>query len=147
MMRRLFITAILALASLGFFPGAAGAQDGFVLIAHQDVPTDSLTKADASDYFLKKTTVWAGSKIDVKPVDSNAREVRDAFSMKVHDRSRSAIKQYWQRQIFTGRGTPPPEKESDADVIDYVRTNAGAIGYVAVGTSLPSSVKVVRIRQ
>ena len=43
----------------------------------------------------------------------------------------SAVANYWQRQIFSGRGTPPPIKESDAEVIAFVAANPGAIGYVS----------------
>ena len=41
-------------------------------------------------------------------------------------------------QIFSGRANPPPARASDADVLTYVRSNPGAIGYVAGGVELGS---------
>ena len=125
---------------------AFGQQSGFILIAHSTVDQDSLAKEKASDYFLKKDSRWDDGE-EVKPVDLNLREVREAFSSEVHNRSLTAIKKYWQRQIFTGRGTPPPEKGSAGEVIQYVSSTPGALGYVPAGTKLPGDlVKVLRLR-
>ena len=46
--------------------------------------------------------------------------------------------------IFSGKGIPPPEKASDAEIVTFVRDTPGAIGYVAPGADL-SGVKVVAI--
>jgi len=115
-----------------------GQQKVFLLIGHSTLDYESVTAADASGYFLKKKTKWPDGA-DVNPVDLNIREVREVFSKEVHNRSFSAIKKYWQRQIFTGRGTPPPEKTSVAEVLDYVSSNPGAIGYVPAATRLPGN--------
>ena len=55
-------------------------------------------------------------------------------------------KLFCQKKIFSGRGVPPPEKESDEEVLEYVSKNAGAIGYVAESTEINGySVKLIEI--
>ena len=139
--------AVLAMAAAALLVsfGAAG-QQGFRVIAHPDVSVDFIARDDASDYFLKKVSQWRDGTI-VQPVDLTVREVQDAFSEQVHERSRSAIKKYWQRQIFTGRSKPPPVRETDREVIDYVRQNPGAIGYISTRTRISNGeVKILQLR-
>ena len=71
------------------------------------------------------------------PVDLNeSSKTRENFTKEIHGKKVSAIKAYWQKQIFTGRGVPPPEKSSDKEVLEYVEKNEGAIGYISVRKSI-----------
>ena len=55
------------------------------------------------------------------------------------------MKTYWQQRIFSGHDVPPPELDSDDDVVTYVLKHEGAIGYVAGGANL-NGAKVLGIR-
>ena len=57
----------------------------------------------------------------------------------------AAVRAYWQQRIFSGRDVPPPELDTDQQVIDYVMRYAGAIGYVS-GTTPLDGPRVVTIR-
>ena len=63
----------------------------------------------------------------------------------VHGKKVSSVKSYWQTMIFSGRATPPPELDSDRQVLDYVRGKPGAIGYVSAGATLGNGVKALRV--
>ena len=120
---------------------------GFKVIVHPDNPTTSLSAKDVSNYLLKKKTKWNadGFKEKVDPIDLGGDSpTRETFSKEVHGRSVSSIKSFWQRQIFSGREVPPPEAASDAEVITYVKSHPGAIGYVSASASL-DGVKVVSV--
>jgi ABC-type phosphate transport system substrate-binding protein len=136
----LLLGAAWVLAPLGL------AQDaGYKVIANTAVAEDSLGKKDLSRVFLKKTTKW-GDGTSMLPVDlDDSTPVRAAFSRDVHRKGVGAIAAYWQRQIFSGRGVPPVVKKTDAEVLDYVRSNPGAIGYVSAGAST-DGVKVLKIQ-
>jgi hypothetical protein len=41
------------------------------------------------------------------------------------------VKSYWQQLIFSGRGVPPPELDTEEEVIRYVGRHPGALGYVS----------------
>ena len=84
---------------------------------------------------------------DVSPVDLGAESgARRAFSKSVLGKSMSAVRSYWQQQIFSGRGVPPPELGSGREVVSFVRRTPGAIGYVSSSTSV-GGVKTIEIRR
>ena len=122
----------LVLAALVFLMWTAAAEAAqFKVIVNRAVKSDSLTKQQVSDLFLKKTTKWTDGTA-VAAVDlPDATSVREAFSKEIHGQPASAVKSYWNKQIFSGRDLPPLEKKTDAEVVAYVRATAGAIGYVA----------------
>ena len=64
--------------------------------------------------------------------------VRPATARRSTARTRSvaAVKSYWQQMVFSGRGVPPPELDTEAQVVSFVLRNPGSVGYVSVGTSL-----------
>ena len=121
------------------------AQDSsFRVVINMDNEIEAMEKTRISKIFLKQITKWEDGSI-VEPVDQDSKSpVREALSRDVHGRSVSSIKNYWQRNIFSGRETPPPELDSDAKVIQFVSSRPGAIGYVSTSAKL-DGVKVLRI--
>ena len=55
-----------------------------------------------------------------------------------------AVLAYWNQKMFSGAEVPPPQKSSEREVIEFVRNNAGAVGYVSASAPL-TQVKVLRI--
>ncbi len=130
-----FVVLMISGALLPLSEAPALESAGFQIIAHPSAPVSSLTEAEASDYFLKKATTWPdGSR--VTPVTLADREVTDTFARKVHRRNALAIRKFWQRQVFTGRGVPPQEMKTVEHVLSFVSSRPGAIGYVPASTAL-----------
>ena len=141
-MRRWVLIVVLAVAMM---PMTAIGGDSFKIIVHPGVDVTSLSKVKVKQIFLKKTTQWSDGQ-RIKPVDQKkSSAVRRAFTKAVHGRSVSAIKNYWQQRIFSGRGVPPLEKASDAQIVSYVLSHPGAIGYVSVDTPIGDA-KVITIK-
>ena len=116
----------------------------YKVIVNNSVSINSLSKKAASDLFLKKTTKWEGGAA-VLPVDQvDSSNTRDGFSRSIHGKPTAAVKSYWNQQIFSGREVPPVEKKSDAEVLAFVRSTPGAIGYVSDATSV-DGVRVVAV--
>lgn len=135
-------------AGLLFWGGALLAGEGasYQIVVNPENPTSRLERDRVSKMFLKKIARW-DHDVTVLPVDLIPRSpVREKFSKEIHGKSVGTIKNYWQQQIFSGRNAPPPEKTSDSDVIEYVRVNAGAIGYVS-GEADVEGVKAVEITE
>jgi ABC-type phosphate transport system substrate-binding protein len=135
------------LFSILLLTGALSAQQpGYKVVVNADNPVSSLNKKEVSNLFLKKVTKWSNDQ-DVLPVDLlDTSSVRDKFSRDIHGRKVSSIKAYWQKQIFSGRKIPPPEKKSQREVLEFVQNNPGAVGYISVSTSESNfKVKVVKI--
>lgn len=123
---------------------AGGDSAGYRVVVHSGHSESSISRKDLSSIFLRQRTEWPDGTPAV-PVDQlDTAHAREEFSTDVHGRSAAAIKSYWLRIIFSGRGVPPVEKASDADVIAFVRTRKGAIGYVSLDAPT-SDVKVLKV--
>lgn len=135
-------STIVLLATM-LIAGAAQAAS-YKVIVNNSVPANSLSKKAASDLFLKKTTKWENGSA-VLPVDQvDSSSAREGFSKAVHGKPTAAVKSYWNQQIFSGRDVPPVEKKSDAEVLAFVRSTPGAIGYVS-DTAPVDGVRVVTV--
>jgi ABC-type phosphate transport system substrate-binding protein len=116
------------------------------IIVHASNPTGAMPTDVISRIFLKRNTRWP-SGAQVAPVDQDGdSSTRSSFARTIHDRSASALDNYWQQQIYSGGNAPPPVVGSDAHVIAFVGKNPNAIGYVAGATDLPATVRVLQVR-
>src|SRR6476469_2038996 len=133
MTRRLLLLSIFLLA---LRPSVVRAEPSYRIIINPENPTTSISRATLSKIFLKSQTSWSNGN-RIMPVDLRVtNRVRDALSRYVHGRSATVIKNWWNQQIFAGKGVPPPELSSDAKVVAYVLANPGAIGYVAADANV-----------
>ncbi len=115
------------------------------MVIHAENPTTELSAAKVARMFLKKLKRWDhGDR--VAPIDLDAKSpIRKDFTKAVHGKSVTAINSFWQRMIFSGRGVPPLEESSEEKILDFVRADPGAIGYVAAGTPLGDGLKQLKV--
>lgn len=146
--RRLGLLAPFLLALLGRPAGSgafAEAPAGFRLIIHPQSSSTSIDRALAAQVFLKKVRRWPDG-VAIRPVDlDEASPVRQRWSGEVLKRSIESVKSYWQQMIFSGRDLPPPELDSDDEVVSYVLREPGSIGYVSSAANLRGA-KVLTLR-
>ena len=143
MTRRLLLLSILLLA---LRPASVIAEPAYRVIVNPQNPINSVSKSLLSKMLLKTQTTWSNGN-RVMPVDQRATgRVRDALSRAVHGRSAMVIKNWWNQQIFAGKGVPPPELATDAKVVAYVIANPGAVGYVSADANV-GDVKVVALQE
>ena len=135
------------IAALGVFLLFAvhRANAGVKVIVHPSNAMGTLTKAKVGDLFLKRVTRWENGRT-VTPVDQTEKSAaRAAFTKDLLGKEVQWVKSYWQKMIFSGRATPPAELSSDAQVLEYVRTNPDSIGYVDDSATLSGAVKVLTV--
>ncbi len=124
---------------------AAGDKPAYYVIVNTANPTTQLDRKFVADVFLKKQTRWADDSL-IKPVDlSSNSPVRERFTEAVLGRTVSAVKSFWEQNIFAGRDTPPPELDSDDAVIKFVIKHPGAMAYVSP-TADVSAVKIITLK-
>lgn len=144
------IIFLLALLGIFLFDGLSSAQEieSYKIIVNGSNPISSMTKDQVSKLFLKKVTKWKNGQ-KVLPLDlTGTSPVRQDFSKEIFGRHVWAIKAYWQKKIFSGRGVPPPEKSSDREVLAYVQENPGAIGYISASViTIKYRVKVLNVEK
>jgi len=128
-------------------PAAAG---GYTLVVSASNPVKSIKRRELARIFLKKVTRWDDG-LTVAPVDQSARTtVRSAFTRDVMRTEGlgqlSGVVSYWQQQVYSGTGAPPPIKDGDTEVLAFVAANRGAIGYVSAGTNL-EGVRILKLEE
>jgi len=141
MLKRPFaVAAVLALCAA---PLLAQRDVSYRVVVHVTNPVARLTRDQASQIFLRKIALWDNRR-PVLPVDQLADSpVRRAFTKQVHRRTIASVQTYWQQQTFAGRGVAPPERASDAEVLNYIRQFPNGIGYVTADAVLGSDIKVL----
>jgi len=120
-------------------------DDNYKVIVNANNPVTEVDRDFLRDAFLKKAEEW-GHGETIRPVDLASRfPSRERFGREVLRKTPSQLKSYWNQQIFSGKGVPPPEADSVAAVVAFVVANPGAVGYVPMDTAVDGA-KVVRIR-
>jgi hypothetical protein len=142
--RRAF-AILLAGCALGGAALARAEGPAYRVIVNPKNVTPAVERRFLAQVFLRKATQWDDGEV-IRPVDLPAdAPARRRFAEDVLDRSVAAVKSYWQQVIFSGRGVPPPELDSDEAVLRYVLRHAGAVGYVS-GNADVRAVKVLVVR-
>jgi ABC-type phosphate transport system substrate-binding protein len=137
----LFLVGLALLAA----PRTRASSPSFRLIVNPANAVASVDRKFVADAFLKKTTRWPSGE-PIRPVDLGSESsTRRRFSDDVLGRSVAAVKSYWQQMIFSGRAVPPPELESDEEVIRYVAKYPGAVGYIS-GAGDTAGVRVLVVK-
>lgn len=123
-------------------PGAASAG-GVVVVANKDVSASSLSIDEVKNIFLSKKTQWRdGSKIEFVALKSGAAQ--DDFLRSYLQKTRSQYDKYFRTLVFTGKGKAPRTFSTEAEVVSYVSSTPGAIGYVSSETNTRSA-KVITV--
>ncbi len=143
-MRRFIFSSLAAFILVATAHSAPAADAGVRVIVHPQVKGTQVPRAVLTSIFLKEAKLW-GDGSPVVPVDQSVRSnVRRTFSSRILDRPLLDVQVYWQRKMTTGL-VPPPVKTSDDEVIAFVSSTPGAIGYVSAETTVPPSVKTIEV--
>ena len=144
-MRSALAIAASSLALVSVAALALGETRGYVVVVNESNPKASIATADLARVFMKTVKRWDNGR-PVEPIDQSFESpVRAQFSRAVLGKTSGSCRSHWLRETYSGREIPPPVRGSDAAVLEFVRANPGAIGYVSAGTSLPSGVKALTV--
>ena len=112
-----------------------------------DFVTDgnALRREILAQVYLGGADRW-GDGTPIVAVDlSGVSPVRHAFSSQVLGKSVDAVKHHWLRRISSGQ-RPPLSKASDDEVIAFVASQPGAVGYVSAAAAVPPTVREVLLK-
>ena len=142
MKNRPLLNSVFWLLACGLMLSVSTASAKPIAIAHPGVADGSVSGSDLKNMFLNKKTSWSdGSRVVLATQKSGG--THDAF-LKAHvGKSPSQFKSFWRKLVFTGKAKLPKAFASDADVISYVKSTQGALGYIDDGTP-HDGVKVVK---
>lgn len=129
------------LGAAGFALATSVASAEVVVIVNSAASINSASADDVAQIFLGKRSDIGG--VDLVAVDqSEGSASRNVFYDKVVQKNGSQLNAYWSRLIFTGKGAPPKQIGSDADIAEAVAMDEEAIGYVD-SSAVIEGVKVI----
>lgn len=145
-MRKKCLVVLLFLAIAGMalsFPGFTEAAD-LVMVGNRSVPVSELSASDIQSIYLGKKKVWDnGMKIELAVLGDGP--VTDKFLKDYVKKNSNTFDTYWKKQVFTGGGKPPVKFEKEKDLVEYVSSNKGAMGYVS-SQSVSENVKIILVK-
>ncbi len=123
--------------------GEVHSTSDIIIIINKDVKEISLKKNELRSIYLGDKSVWTnGEKINfvILKKGPTHKIFLDAY---INKTSKNFVR-YWKRQILTGKATMPKLVDSEKEIIKYVSTTDGAIGYVSEGF-LMNDIKTINI--
>ena len=136
---------VLALFVLALAGTSIAGDDRFKVIVNPENPASSVDREFLRDAYLRKAAEWSNGET-IRPVDlADKFPARERFNEDVVRKTAAQLKAYWNQQIFSGKGVPPPEADTTAEMIDYVLAHPGAVGYLPVDID-PGHAKVIPVR-
>ena len=112
------------------------------VIAHMDVPAESISKDQLLDFYAQDVLSWPSSNLEVIVCDLRLKsEVKDDFYDYL-GKSSSRMRSIWLKRKLAGEGDPPVFFQTEEELIEHVANTPGAIGFVHP-SKVTSNVKVL----
>lgn len=133
--------SLLVACLLALLPATACRAD-VVVVANSRSGIDKLSRDEVINIFLGRFRQLP-SGLSALPIDLPATQAeRATFYRLLVNKELADINAYWARLVFSGRTTPPRQAKSADEVIDFVGTTPGAVGYLD-RSKVDARVKVV----
>lgn len=136
MLKKIILASGLLIASQSVFAE--------LVIVVNPANTNAIDAKQIKRIFLGKDKKFPDGSESIPVNQLQESTLRQEFDESVLGRSSSQVSAYWSKLVFTGKGIPPKEVTSDAQVIDLVSKNPSVIGYVNK-SSVNDSVKTVAL--
>ncbi len=110
-----------------------------VIIAHSDVP--HLTPESLQKLFTGRSVSVEG--VLITPINAQqGSDLRRDFLNDYLNQTEDKYQAYWTVRQFVGKGRPPKSFNNKDDIIQFVRSTKGAVGYLH-SKDVPSDMNVV----
>lgn len=107
-----------------------------VVVTNPQNPATRLMPTQIPQFFL-------GGSVLFTPVEQAENSpIRAEFYKKVLEKEPSQVRAIWSKIVFTGKGKPPKEFKSSAEVKKAISEDVNAIGYIEA-SAVDSTVKVI----
>lgn len=126
-MRALFVSLVAVLAAT---TATAAHADTYVIV-HAANPTKALVQKEVTDLYMGRARSFPNGDFALVFDLPRDHAVRDAYYQQLVGMTPAQVNSYWSRLMFTGQTMPPQPLPTEAAVIEMVRRNPSAIGYVA----------------
>jgi len=132
---------LLLFVALAVAVAAPAAAADVQVIANPSFAAADLTADDLKEIFLGAKTDAGGGAVE--PVFETAGAAHEAFLKTYVGKSDAALRNHFKTLVFTGKGAQPKAFASDAEVLKYVASTRGAIGYVKASADTAGATKIL----
>lgn len=123
-----------------FFLWGGLAHAGYAVIANNGISASSISKTDLKNVFNGDIQSFSGANVVLAVLDSGPDS--EAFFDQVLGTKLQVFERAWLEKALTGKGTAPKKKSSSAEVINFVSSTPGAIGFISDSDTGAASGKV-----
>ena len=146
MRKILFVLFAIGFLALYFGHRASADQPAaFKVIVNPKVTGRAIPKDVLAQIYLGKVKRWGDGRQIAAVELSSTSPVRESFSGAVLGMPVAGVQRHWMQMLAAG-GRPHVTRQSDEDVIAFVATEPGGIGYVSETTIVPESVRPIAVQ-
>lgn len=102
-----------------------------VVIVNAANPVRSMTSEEVAALYLARSRAFPSGEFALAFDQPRNSALRQRFFKLVANMATSQVNSYWSRLMFSGQEIPPPPLPNEQAVLDIVRRNPSAIGYVS----------------
>ncbi len=103
------------------------------VIVNGSLPVNELSEYDLKQIFIGKKRNWKNGDLIV-PVTLTSGNTHKSFLNRFLKKSESQFKTYWKKMVFTGKAQALKEFDSEKDLVAFVASTKGAVGYIDSAT-------------
>lgn len=115
----------------------------YIIVNSNNTVEEMTVGAVKITYLRKIRKRWKSIPKNVKPVDYSDLSIKQEFYQKVLKMDETDVKRYFVERQYQRAEAPPQIVSTEGAMIEFVRSNQGAIGYISSIAKLPNGVKVI----
>ena len=120
------------------------AHADFYLVVHPSNPQAKLSQREALDLFMGRARAFPNGDLALIFDLPRDHPRRGAFYQALTGMPVAQVNSYWSRLMFSGQSMPPQALPDEASMLDIVRRNPSALGWLGKEPSDPS-VRIVLV--
>ena len=126
----------------------AGENSTYRVVVNGTNPVNMISKKELAKIFLKKVEIWDHG-YEIHPVDLvKSSPIRNEFTEDIHEKEITKIISYWSKEFFKNQTASPPQMQDENDVITYIESDSGAIGYISSSITIEGfNIKTLTVNQ
>ena len=140
-MRRQRIRYLLALCSLLLLPAGPVSAE-LAVVVNTRCGVAAMSRNEVINIFFGRNRQFFNG-IEAQPVDMHdSHSDRARFYEALVGKDLAEINAYWSRQVFSGRMRPPPKMATSEEVVKWILSHPGGIGFIDL-SKVDARVRVV----
>lgn len=126
-----------------FYFSSAVANEFFVVVNNSNKMIEQkMTKEQVKSLFLGYTLFLNDQKVTLMHLEAE-NDSMNYFLEKVIGMDKKSYTSFWRRKLFSGKGTPPKEFKSEAELILLLKKTPNAIGIIPIKPNIEENIFII----